>query len=296
MVIFVRKSLNIRFGLKAAELLRYMILVMIMTLFSFQIFAKEQRKVTLYYETASYNQKFNDHRYVDSPKESFSTPMNSSSFEFHNTGTDNHTWGIGFAGACISPETHHNYDTMERIPFTLICMPSVFAGYDFGFWSYEIGVSEYIRMQTFHSRQSYDENGKVVLSEKSDFTVNTYRSYTFINMLLRFLPEDSFHVTLHFAREKFSPIDSLYNVSFVVPFGRHSVELITSVANPVDFLVSKKRRVTSNQRVSLVYACDFDSIGIYAGAGVLAFNQHGGQSPVPMMSRFSLSFGAFAKF
>lgn len=258
--------------------------------------AEETKKVTLYYEIAAYNQKYNDHRYVDSPKASFSSSMNSSSFEFHSGSAGSVTWGVGYAGACITANTFDNYDKIEELPFTFINMPYLFAGYDFGFWCYEIGVSEYITMQSFHSRDRYAENGEKKNVSGSTFGINNCESFTFVNFLLRFLPEDSFHVKLRFGREKFAVVDSLYNAAFVLPVKNHSLELTASLTNPLDFFVDDNRRVKSNQRISLIYGYSLGAIDLYAGLGVLAFNQHGGQSPVPLEKRFSGSIGVTASF
>jgi hypothetical protein len=269
--------------------------ILFFVLISATVHSQEPESTLLFYGgIGSYNKGYSDKEFLDNNKVTFPVFMSNFGGEYHSRKND-YTFGLGLVQTSISEGKKWNYDGYEVQPLTIITLPYVFVGRDFGFWSYEIGLSYYIYMQKFDARYYMQTDGTEAETDSSGVGLDRSESHVFINSLIRIFPEKSLHLKLRIGREQFNIVDSLLNIAFVVPAGNHEFDFIVSFPPPENWFTNKDGIIRSNQIAGIEYGYTFLS-DITAGMdiGCIINNRRGGEGDIKFFNRLSGSL--FLKF
>ena len=168
--------------------------------------------------------------------------------EFDNS---NMIWGLGIAQSKVDYSSIDAHGKSIEQPEMIITIPYLFIGLNKKYWSLEIGVSYYFNIEKFKERKLL--NGDV--SDNGGWDINRFKSHTFANLKFRLLREDKIHFELLLARDKFSPIDGLFRVNFVVPFKNIVLNTDISLLMPANNFTESDVILKSNERINfgLVY-------------------------------------------
>ncbi|MBN2695056.1 hypothetical protein JXR93_10360 [bacterium] len=248
-------------------------------------------KWSLYGEVGFYHKGYDDRKYLDSFKTTFHSNISSLGTEYRYLRDDNMLIGGGFVETTIQSAEIKNYDIYETIPFTVITLPYIFIGKDFGFLSFELGVSWYLTFKDFSDLTHINEDG-TESTQNGGFNWNRHESHVFPNFKLRLLEEDSFHIELKFGRGRFNPVDNLFNLALYFPLYGGFLGTEISMKTPkTNFYDEYDGMLRSNQKLSFSYSYDIDILSFELFAGYLLKNIHGGSGKISgFFYRFSGGF------
>lgn len=246
---------------------------------------------SFYGEAGFYHKGYDEKKYLDSLKTTFHSNMFSIGSEYIYLKDDNMIIGGGFIETTIQSAKIKNYDIYEEIPFTVITLPYIFIGKDFGFLSFELGVSWYLTFKEFSDLKYINEDGTESI-QKGEFNWNRYESHVFPNFKLRLLKEDSFHIEFRFGRGRFNPMDNLFNIALYFPVYGGFLGTELSIKTPkTNFYDEYDGMLRSNQKLSFSYSYDVDVLNFEVFAGYLLKNIHGGSGKISgFQYRFSGGF------
>jgi len=252
-----------------------------------------QSRVMLHGEIGSFNKSYPDLQYVDREMISFATLMTNFGGEYRYRSAEGNLVGTGIVQTSISSGKAYNFDHYEYQPLTLITLPYAFVGKDFGFFTFEIGISWYFYFNKFDARNYYNSDGSEYEKDDAGLALNRRESHAFINFMTRIFPENFIHLKIRVCRERFNAADSIINMGAVFPVEHHTGELFVSLLPPRNWFENREGILRSNQRLNLAYSYSFSFLRIGLEMGILVNNRMGGEGSMAFFNR--LSCGLFTE-
>ncbi len=227
-------------------------------------------KVLLHSEYCSYNIVYVS-KDPGNPLTFFSVPMTNIGTELHYRGKEIYTYGFGCVRTEIFEGREYNKDYNEIQSWTEIVLPYYFIGNDYGLFALEIGMGYYLTFMKSSGRYYYQPDGSLIKAEQGGTYLDRDDSYVLVNFMLRMLREDSYHLKVKFARERFHIIESLLQIAFIYPYKNHEGEIYFSW--PTDF---SSYFPVSNQRLGICYSYSVRPFKFGITAGYSVANKRGG--------------------
>ena len=165
-------------------------------------------------------------------------------------------------------------------------MPYLLVGYDFRLVSADAGVSSYYYHEKSEKTVYPAPDGSEKVMDDAAFYLNRFKSHVLVNLRLRLLPEDGFHIKLRIGRENFIPTDSLFNLCFIYPFDEWNLLDLTIASASFDsYFLDEVHTLRSNQRFNLRYEHAFGLLKVGLTLSSLFNNEHGGGGSIPLWNR-----------
>lgn len=267
-------------------------LMFIIFFIAVNIFSSE---FTLYSEIGKYNKGFIDTNIIKGyNKNSIASNMYTIGGYYIGEFDNNDTiWGIGVTQSKIDYTSTELHGEFIEQPEMVVTIPYLFIGLNKKYWSFEIGVSYYFNIEKFKERKFV--NGEV--ADKGSWGINRFKSHTFANLKFRLFREDKMHFELLLARDKFSPLDGLFRVNFVLPFKNIILNTDVSLLMPANNFTESDVILKSNERIDFGIVYKISNFNIGANLGILIKNAVGGsESYIKFSNRFSGGLNLSLKF
>ena len=241
-------------------------------------------------EFGSFNRVYRSKEFAGNNKTFLPVLMYNAGVEFHYRTINGGTFGAGYVQAKISGGRTYNYDYYEEQPETGISVPYFFIGNDFNVMAFEVGMSYYLTFMESKERYYFQPDGSKEKDKHGRNYFTNSESFVFVNFMIRFLPEKSYHIKIRFGRERFNIVDSLFNAALIYPKNNHTAEIYLSCPTGFsDYLPE------SNLRVGICYSYKFKPVTIGLSAGYLTSNPRGGgDGNMPIFDKNNFSYGIYA--
>ena len=243
----------------------------------------------VYSEFGKYNKAYVDENIIKgNNKESIASNMYTlggyytGNFDEYDT-----IWGIGIVQSKIDYNSIKVLDKLIEQPEVIITNPYIFIGLDKKYWSFEIGVSYYFNIEKFKARVYHTSDTETEVVDDAGWGLNRFKSHTYANLKFRLLRDDKFHIELLLSRDKFSPVDSLLRVNFVLPLKTITLNTDISLFMPANYFTESDVILKSNQRFTFGLDYKISNFNIGANFGVLIKNAVGGDSYIKIINRLS---------
>jgi len=248
---------------------------LLLTFLFFSLYSAKKSFV-VYGELAHFNKSYMEQGYKDPDRLSFPVLMFVSGGYYHHEFSNTFTVGGGLVQNRILKGEVNNFTKVEVQPQTTILLPYIYIGKQNEYFGIEVGLTTYISIRQYEDRIYLNQDGSSRIVSSSGSLMDRSDSHVFPNLNIRILKNDSFHIKIRFAREKFSAVDSLFNFAFFYPFGKSAIETYISLKTPKNFFVDESKMLKSNQRVGGVYEYDFGAFKAGSSFAILLSNTKGG--------------------